>query len=299
MINSQSNATSETKTFSLIPNEKLLAIYSTMLKCRLLEQRATALLQHGKISSDLHASAGLESAAVAAVIDLEQADTLCLAPHDWLPAFVKGISLDTLFRTLAPTSVNSDRTMQAETERKNVLISSTKASPQKMLLDRASEASAAKGGAVAVAFVPDAASSLTHWQKTIQTAGNKRLPIIFVRYSSATGTGRPKAAPKPEALVHGVPSIAVDARDPVAVYRVAYEAIVRARQLRGASLLECIIHHLASSANNREASGARLATPHPILAMESYLKSRNITPQAEALAGFDRDLDLATRFLDK
>src|SRR4051812_42146962 len=94
------------KTFSLISNEKLLAIYAAMLKCRLLEQRATALFQHGTLDTDLHVSAGLEATAAAGVVDLQQGDTLCLAPNDWIPAFVKGLSLDTLFRALAPSTLH-------------------------------------------------------------------------------------------------------------------------------------------------------------------------------------------------
>src|SRR4051812_10859906 len=109
------------KTFSLISNEKLLAIYAAMLKCRLLEQRATALFQHGRLDTDLHVSAGLEATAAAGVVDLQQADTLCLAPNDWVPAFVKGMSLETVFRALAPSSLNLDGPTQIEAEHKNIL----------------------------------------------------------------------------------------------------------------------------------------------------------------------------------
>jgi len=294
-------ASQSEETFSLIPKEKLLAIYAAMLKCRLLEQRATTLFQHGKLRSDLHASASLEATATAAVIDLEPADTLCLAPDDWLPAFVKGLSLETLFRALAPSSLHVEGPIQIEAERKNIFYALSDADLQQVLIDRANAASAEKKGAVAAAFMPHGPNSLSEWQKTIHAAGSKRLPVIFVHYSD------PAEAPSsrshsPEALLHGVPSIAVDARDPVAVYRVAYEAIVRARQLRGASLLECVIDRQPSSPADGKIPVADSITPDPVAAIETYLKSKKIQPEAhnpEIIAAFNRDLDLATRFLDK
>ncbi|MBS1806174.1 MAG: hypothetical protein JST28_22765 [Acidobacteria bacterium] len=286
------------KPFSLIPDERLLAIYGSMIKCRLLELRATALFQHGKLDSDLHASSGLEATASAACIDLQQGDTLCLAPNDWLPAFVKGISLDAVFRELARSALHSEGSVQIEGEHKNIILPSTKSDAQKALLDRASQASAAKNSAVAAAFLSSGSESLNKWQKAIETAGTKRLPVVFVHYSSSGDAVDSSPTQRPEALLHGVPSIAVDAHDPVAVYRVAYEAIVRARQRRGATLIECLIDAPGPS---RGADGDPVGFDS-VAAMESYLKSKNINPvidKQDIIAAFNRDLDLATRFLDK
>jgi TPP-dependent pyruvate/acetoin dehydrogenase alpha subunit len=290
------------KTFSLISNEKLLAIYAAMLKCRLLEQRATSLFQHGQLDSDLHNSAGREATAAAAVIDLEPADTLCIAPNDWLAAFVKGMSLETLFRALAPTALQVAGAVQIEAEHKNIYHESGTCDVQQVLLDRASAASAEKKGAVAAAFIPSGTRSLAQWHKTIQSAGSKKLPAIFIHYSEAAQESQAGRSTKPEAFLHGVPSIGVDGRDPVAVYRVAYEAIVRARQLRGATLLECIIDIQPSSPNDGKSTTTDPIASDPVAAMETYLKSKGInaeTHNPEIIAAFNRDLDLATRFLDK
>jgi len=286
-------------TFSLISNEKLLAIYTAMLKCRLLELRATALFQHGKLNSDLHASSGLEATAAAAAIDLTQQDSLCLAPNDWLPAFIKGLSLETLFRALAPSSVQGTATAQIEADHKNILLSS-KADPQKFILDRGLEALNARNGAVGAAFISSDKDALAQWRATIETAGKRKLPIIFVHYSKTDDAPSASRSQKPEALVHGVPSIGVDALDPVAVYRVAYEAIVRARQLRGATLLTCMTDQ--PSPANGGVSGVDPAIPDPVAAMETYLKSKAIEYESQSrqtIEAFNRDLDMATRFLDK
>lgn len=286
------------KPFSLIPDERLLAIYASMLRCHLLGLRATALFQHGKLDSDLHASSGLEATASAACIDLQQGDSLCLAPNDWLPAFVKGMSLEALFRALAPSSLLLGGSAPIEGESKNIILPSTKGDPLKILLDRASQALAAKNGAVAAVFISSGPDSLNKSRKAIEAAGAKRLPIIFVHYSGSEDAADSSSTQKPEALLHGVPSIAVDARDPVAVYRVAYEAIIRARQLRGATLLECLIDAPGPS----KTTDGDPVEHDSVAAMESYLKSKNIKPvidKQDIIATFNRDLDLATRFLDK
>jgi acetoin:2,6-dichlorophenolindophenol oxidoreductase subunit alpha len=290
------------ETFSLISNEKLLAIYAAMLKCRLLEQRATALFQHGKLRSDLHVSAGLEATATAAVIDLEPADTLCLAPDDWFPAFVKGLSLEALFRALAPSSLHVDGPIQIEAERKNIFHAPSDSDQQQVLLESARAASVEKKAAVIAAFIPHGPNSLAEWQNTIQAAGSKKLPVIFVHYSDPAEAPSSSRSTKPEALLHGVPSIAVDARDPVAVYRVAYEAIVRARQRRGATLLECAIDGQPASPKGGKSTLADSTTVDPVATMETYLKSKKIEFEArnpEIIAAFNRDLDLATRFLNE
>lgn len=294
----------ETKTFSLISNEKLLAIYTAMLKCRLLEQRATTLFQHGKLDTDLHASAGLEATAAAAAIDLQQEDTISIVHGDWLPAFVKGMSPETLFRALAPSASQHSEAAAIEAAHKNILMPSAETDLPELVRERASVASAAKKGAVVAAFISPGKQALARWRKILHAAASKKLPIIFAHYTHAHAEpARTSRAKKSEALLDGVPSIAVDARDPVAVYRVAYEAIVRARQLRGATVLQCIIQDEAAAGSPRESDSPSLenAMLDPIAAMETYLKSKGINPEPQnrqLVATFNRDLDLATRFLN-
>jgi TPP-dependent pyruvate/acetoin dehydrogenase alpha subunit len=155
---------------------------------------------------------------------------------------------------------------------------------------------------VAAAFIHSVSDPLTQWRKAILTAGTKKLPIIFVHYSDPIGVPSSSPAAKPEALVHGVPSIAVDASDPVAVYRVAYEAITRARQLRGATLLECVVESKPAPPSKYKDSLADRPPTDSVAAIERYLRSKQIDPEAHSqqiITAFSRELDLATRFLDK
>ena len=306
----------EPETFSLVSNEKLLAIYTAMIKCRMLEQRATALFQQGKLASDLHASSGREAASAAITIDLQPNDTLSIAAGDWLPAFVKGLALENVFRTLASPSAEtngqSSRT-QSDLEQKNILAVDNVHRPQSVR-ERAIAAQAGKEGAIVVAVLPSPEDALQPWHSLLAVAASKRFPIVFVHHIAfehhVSGASQPGESPanrkgkNPDALFHGVPSIAVDACDAVAVYRVAYEAIVRARQGRGATLLECLAHPgamISASQNGGDSSPDHPFGADPVSSMENYLRRKGIEPEQhnhEIIAAFNHDLELATRFLD-
>lgn len=303
MPNTRSRAEStDTKTFSLISDEKLLAIYAGMLKCRLLQQRAAELFQHGKLESDLHASVRREATAVSVAIDLSKDDALAQAQGDWLPSFVKGLSPESIFRLLA---AQHNKSALTEAASQNISFPSPEADVPELARNHASSDLAQRNGAVAVAFLPPASDSLSLWHKTIQAAGKSKLPLIFVQYGNdfAAESGIAPSNSRvsgPVTLIHGVPAIAVDALDAVAVYRVAYEAITRARQLRGATILQCITDDRTSSSLPNDESIAAEPSLEPIAAMETYLRRKKIefdTAQKQTILQFKRELDLASRFL--
>ena len=301
----------EPKVFSLVSNEKLIAIYTSMIKCRMLEQRATSLFQQGKLAVDLHVSSGREAASAALAIDLLPSDTLSPLSGDWLPAFVKGMALDTLFRTLvSPSRQGSAQSISTapDLEQKNILAVDEAHRPESVH-ERAVAAQAAKEGAIVAAIVPSAEESLQTWHSLLAAAASQKLPLVCLHY--AAGASQPTDTPvnrkvkSPEALFHGIPAIAADANDAVAVYRVSYEAIIRARQGRGATLIECLsdvgpsIHR---NENAAEPSAANPASADPVTFMGIYLKSKGIEPEQycqQIVTSFNRDLELATRFLDQ
>ena len=87
-------------------------------------------------------------------------------------------------------------------------------------------------------------ASTTLWRKALSYAAKNELPVVFVVLPKAPAKGS-KARPAKTgmdslALECGVPGIAVDMDDAVAIYRVAQESIGRARIGGGAVLMECV-----------------------------------------------------------
>lgn len=275
---------------SLISDQKLLELYAAMLKCRMLEQRATELFEQGKLQNGFLGSARCKASAVAVTIDLAPGDALCVAPGDCLPALVKGMSPESLLLALVPGAESTGQSLTAaEAERNTVLLADDPSQQHELVLHRAADAREKKNGAVVAVFIPSTPSSPDSWKEVITSAAAETLPVIFVRHTDGEEIRVPSAGRRggnPQAFFHGVPAIFVDATDPVAIYRVAFEAILRARQNRGATLLEC--------------TTVTAWSLDPVGAMENYLRRKAIQPnhhERKIVEAFDRELDLATRFL--
>ena len=83
------------------------------------------------------------------------------------------------------------------------------------------------------------------WHEALARACAQRLPILFVSQSDTpVWAGEPQRTVQDreaglKAQAGGLPEIAVDGNDVVAVYRVATEAIAHARRGNGPTLIEC------------------------------------------------------------
>jgi TPP-dependent pyruvate/acetoin dehydrogenase alpha subunit len=86
--------------FSLISSEKLLELYSTMLKCRMIEDSTRILFTNNDFSANYNSAAGREAVAVGVAIDLFPEDTFVPSSGDLIPFFISGLPLETLLRGL-------------------------------------------------------------------------------------------------------------------------------------------------------------------------------------------------------
>lgn len=278
--------------FSIISDEKLLQIYSTMVKCRQLEKRVRPLLEDGKRAGKDKAASGHEAAAVSVTIDLLAGDTIAPAPLDFLLNFIKGASLESVFREVsARTSGPASIAAQLEAAGTAALANKTK-----------------KNGKVVIAFLGDLPASLDVLDEALNFAGVHQLPILFVcRNGAASRPGSLKKKAKPEELAlkahtYGVPCIAVDGNDAVAVYRVATESIAHARRGNGPTLVECRTldwpaqPKIGSGKPGSPIASRRRKTCDPIKSMEDYLTRKGLFSKEikrKATAGFGDELDAA------
>jgi pyruvate dehydrogenase E1 component alpha subunit len=98
---------------------------------------------------------------------------------------------------------------------------------------------------VAVAFFGDGATEEGHFQESLNLASLYRLPVLFVcennLYSThmALADRRPKDNIVQSADLYGMPGVRVDGNDVLAIYQSAREAVERARNAAGPTLLEC------------------------------------------------------------
>jgi dehydrogenase E1 component len=115
------------------------------------------------------------------------------------------------------------------------------------------------------------------WRRQLQSVRSSNLPMVLVRVPAKTVPATRKIPLKtPKALAFGVPHIAVDAADVLAVYRVAGEAIGRARQRRGPTFIECV-NFAPGSAGKGKASGAA----DPLQSIETVLTRKRVLNAAQ------------------
>jgi TPP-dependent pyruvate/acetoin dehydrogenase alpha subunit len=262
--------------FSLISNEKLLAIYASLLKCRRLAERAREL------GGWFDGALGWEAAAAGVAIDLTAEDTLATAWGNLAPALVKGAPLG-FFAALTTGATRMEAGSALGYGPLNVIAGTAASSAALNIATGVALSNKVQSnGRVAVAFCGEGRQSLELWSEALEFAGAHELPILFVCQSrdgdangqlSADEIGERAEAAK-------IPAMPVDGSDVVAVYRVAYESIGRARRGRGPTVIDC-----------RMGAGA-----DAIAQMETYLGRKGIFREErkrEVLASFEKELENA------
>ncbi|HZB89708.1 MAG TPA: thiamine pyrophosphate-dependent enzyme [Terracidiphilus sp.] len=195
----------------MIPREKLLDLYTAMMKCRMLAEHAAT-----------HNPAAYGAAFAAVACDLKARDTVAAATGAPLVRAARGASLEKALAALTQTRPR-------------------KIDPLAAAIRSAVAHKAAKSTHLAVAFCGNAPAAA--WKKSLSLASRRSLPLIFVslRASGAAPAFAATPADAPQALAFGVPLITVDAADLVAVYRVASEAFARARLRRIPTLIDAVL----------------------------------------------------------
>lgn len=262
--------------FSLISNQKLLALYGQLLKCRLLAERART------VNSLFTASIGWEATAAGVAIDLTVEDTLATAQGNLAPALVKGAPL-TFFAELTAGIAQAEAGF---TEGYGPLNLITATAGNSTALNIATGVALTNkvqsNGRVAAAFCGQGREALDAWSEAFAIAGAHDLPILFVSHNreveESGHLSADEVAERAEAFK--IPAMPVDGGDAVAVYRVAFESIGRARRGRGPTLIDCRLS----------------AESDPITKMEGYLERKRLFREElkqQLLASFEQELENA------
>jgi len=317
--------------FTLISHEKLLQLYTAMVKCRMLEERARALFSPGGFAAYDCTSAGHEATVVAIAIDLLAEDTIAASHRDPIVRLIQGEPLAKIFRRLSGSAARLKRTTRSiaipartaakrlrtastpdgESLLKAAAQSSTVAAQLKIATEAARVNKRKKNGKIAVAFLGDGAASLDAVPRAVNVARFQQLPILFVfenDLSLQPASFKLHAqAENGASPARALPWITVDGNDVVAVYRVATEAVTQARKGNGPTLIECKPYSLdnragAGPGKSRAADQAQRSGFHgPIPGMEDYLTRKGLFRPAfrlEVAAAFSSELDAATKSLN-
>lgn len=304
---------------SIISDEKLKQLYTTMLRCRTLEERARVLFKQSKFTGNYYAAVGQEATEVGVAIDLRPEDTVAPSHRDFISNLIKGVPLSAMLSQLYARSTSPDKGRSSPAHcgyaPLNIITpSSTIAAQLNIGTGVALANKMKKNDNVVVAFSGDGSTSLGFWHEALNFAGVHQLPIVYVVQNNLWAesvTVRLQTRVEDisiKAQAYGFPGITVDGNDVVAVYRVAQEAIVRARQGGGPTLIEAKTYRWYG---HSEIDPAKYRDPEevekwkakdPILQMERYLTAKGLFTEEwkqEFLQGFNAELDAAVEVADK
>lgn len=275
----------------LISNEKFRALYTAMLKCRMLSEQ-TAL------SVTLPSTAGEEAVAAALTTELRKEDVLLATHRDYAAAWLKGAPLKTILQEFS----QSRNAIQGGYAPQHIL-KPYDSNPEsiELFLKAVKANKTKKKEAIGLAFVPSTEVFSGPWHAALQTAAKADLPILFVAKNTLLIHNGKKAG-KAEALSvkaqeYGLPAIPVDGHDVVAVYRVTQECLSRARRDSQPAFIECVPFACEGAVSTtRMKSTQKTAVPalkDPVLNMEKYLQNRGLFSEElkqQPLASFQKEL---------
>jgi pyruvate dehydrogenase E1 component alpha subunit len=272
-----------------LDSDKLRQLYTTMLGCRMAAERARSLVKEGRLSADLGAATGTEAAEVGALIDLLADD--CVAPgrRDLIAFFIRGTPLRAVFAQLYARQAGPNGrglTPNRSHFPQSMVAPAFAVSAQLNLVTGVAWSLKRHGKpSVAVAFSGDDSASLGFWRDAVYFSAAHKLPIVHIVHNNAgdgsVGARLSRPAHDSANMQPSIPAFTVDGNDVVAVYRVAQEAIRRARQGHGPALIECQTYRWGSqletdSSSRRSGAEALDQSTDPIARMEAYLEQKRL-----------------------
>ncbi len=247
----------------LVPNTLLLEIYRKMVEVRLLG--ALDPRSAGK-PNRLPSVWGQEACRVSVVQGLTAEDVVMDSYPGGLMDHLLGAKLPAVVRAFR-SGARGKKTAGSKVAAKQLAVYLEDAEERlfaglgaALLLKRAG------GRSVAVIFLKSREASNGVLRRALTLAAERELPVIVVALAKA-GDSEDKSEVSKIAHRCGVPGIAVDGADAIALYRVAQESLERVRGGGGPVLIECVPFHVQDK---------RRVTADPVAQMHEYLLQRRV-----------------------
>ncbi|MFJ4847677.1 MULTISPECIES: pyruvate dehydrogenase (acetyl-transferring) E1 component subunit alpha [unclassified Streptomyces] len=266
----------------------LTSMYGQLVRGRRYNRQATALTKQGRLAV-YPSSTGQEACEIAAALALEPRDWLFPSYRDTLAAVARGVD-----PVEALTLLRGDWHTGYDPHEHRVAPLSTPLATQLPHAVGLAHAARLKGDdVVALAMVGDGGTSEGDFHEALNFAAVWRAPVVFLVQNNgfaisvplAKQTAAPSLAHK--AVGYGMPGRLVDGNDIAAVHSVLAEAVARAREGGGPTLVEAVTYRIDAHTNADDATRYREDAEveawrehDPIAVMERALRSRDLLDEA-------------------
>jgi len=232
-----------------IDKEKLVWMFRTMTRIRRFEERVAREFADGNIPGSVHLYIGEEAVATGAIAHLKKEDYIMSTHRGHGHLIAKGGETDKMMAELFAKKTGYCLGKGGSMHIANLDIGMLGAAGivgSGIPIATGAGLSAVMRGTdqVTIAFFGDGASNIGRFHEGINLASVWKLPVIFicennlwaVSVPTSTSLNIPNIADR--AVGYGIPGIVVDGMDVLAVYETAGEAIARARNGQGPTLIE-------------------------------------------------------------
>ena len=267
-----------------ISDDLLKKMYEHMITTRAFDDKALKLQRQGRLGT-YAPMRGQEACQIGTAFALEKDDWVFPAFRENGVFMIKGVSAEMLFRYWA----GDERGMQIP-EKINIFpISITVGAHLPHAVGAAMAFKHKKQKNVSVVYFGDGATSEGDFHTSMNFAGVFKAPCIFVCENNQWAISVPlkeQTSSKTiaqKAIAYGFPGIQVDGNDVFAVYKAMNEAVSRARNGEGPTLIECFTYRLADHTTSDESKKYRPESEvkewekkDPLPRFENYLLQEKI-----------------------
>lgn len=302
----------------MIAKAEALALYRTMLRIRLFEERVAQLFRDRKLYGPAHLYVGEEAVATGVCAHLTPDDYVASTHRGHGHLIAKGGRYDRMMAELFARSTGYCKgkggSMHIADMTLNMLGANGIVSAGIPLATGAAFAAKVLGnGRVSVSFFGDGAANEGVFMESLNIAATNALPVVFVCENNAYAVNIPDRkvtrvadiAARAEGL--GLPGVIVDGQDVEAVFAAAREAVGRARSGEGPTLLECKTYryygHCGIWNDPRDAAEiAAWKARDPVELFAAVLRNRDLASSDELAAisaALTEELDAAVAFAEE
>jgi pyruvate dehydrogenase E1 component alpha subunit len=229
-----------------ISDEKLLKLFEGMLLGRRFDERLLNLQRQGRIGTFPPIS-GQEASQLGAIAVLRKADWMVPAFRETAAEIWRGRTLESVILSNNGYSEGA----QASEKSTTLPVSIPVGSQMLHAVGIGWGIRYRNKSDVVMTFFGDGATSEGDFHEAANFAGVFDAPVIFVCQNNQWAISVPRSKQTrsktlaQKALAYGFPGIQVDGNDVLAVYTAAKEAVDRARNGDGATLIECVTYRLS------------------------------------------------------
>ncbi len=282
----------------VITRDQALTLYTDMTLGRLFEDKCAEMYYRGKMFGFVHLYNGQEAVSSGVIKSLRSTDYVCSTYRDHVHALSSGVPprgvMAELFGKATGCSKGRGGSMHLFSSDHNFLGGFAFVAEGIPVATGAAFAAKYRGtDQVTACFFGDGACNNGQFFECLNMASLWNLPILYVVENNlwAIGMAHERATSKVEiyqkASAFGMPGYQVDGMDVIQVWKIAQEAVARARAGQGPTLIECMTyrfrgHSLADpdelrNPEEKEAWRQR----DPITQLESYALNYGLMTEAE------------------